>query len=76
MTILFGIILLDLILTYIVSAIGAGMYFDNKFHSTKILYFIVVFTPIWNTYFAIKYITSNYGTLKELFKYHFTWDKE
>lgn len=53
----------------------AGMYFDKEFYRLKIIYLIAVFTPIWNTYFAIKCITSDYGSVKEIIKYHFTWSK-
>lgn len=75
MAILFTLILLDLILTYLVSVIGAGMYFDKECYTFKIIYLIAVFTPFWNTYLAYKYITSDFESLKETIKFHFTWGK-
>ncbi len=73
--VLISIILLFFIILYFSSLIMAGMYFDKECYRLKIIYLIAVFTPIWNTYFAIKCITSDYGSVKELVKYHFTWGK-
>lgn len=61
--------------TYLLSVLGAGIYFDEEHYAFKIIYLIAVFLPVWNTYFAIKYITSDFGSIKEAIKYHFTWDE-
>lgn len=61
---------------YVLSVIGAGMYFDKKCYTFKIIYLIAVIMPFWNTYLAYKYITYDFDSLKETIKYHFTWDEE
>lgn len=72
--VLFSIFLLfSIIALYMLSVVGAGMYFDKECYSFKIIYLIAAVTPIWNTYLAIKYITSDYGSVKEAILYHFTW---
>lgn len=74
--VLFSIFLLFfVIMFYGLSVIGAGMYFDKECYTFKIIYLIAVFTPFWNTYLAYKYITSDFESLKETIKFHFTWGK-
>lgn len=61
--------------TYFWSIILAGFYFERKgyFVDFKIIYLIAAFTPIWNTYLAVKYFASVHGSLIKAIKYHFTW---
>lgn len=66
-------LLFFIVMFYGLSVIGAGMYFDNECYTFKIIYLIAVFMPFWNTYLAVKYIISDYGSVKEAIKYHFTW---
>lgn len=68
-------LLFFIVMFYGLSVIGAGMYFDNECYTFKIIYLIAVFMPFWNTYLAVKYITSDYGSVKEAIQYHFTWGK-
>lgn len=64
-------------LVYSLSIIGSMIYFDEKNYDSKAIYIIAAFTPIWNTYFAIKWIRlRNFKPIIEAIKYHFTWDKE
>lgn len=69
-------LLFFIIMLYVLSCAGAGSYFDKKRYTFKIIYLIAVFTPIWNTYLLIKYISSDFDSIKETIKYHFTWDEE
>lgn len=74
--VLFSIFLLfSIIALYMLSVVGAGMYFDKECYAFKIIYLIAAIMPFWNTYFAIKYIASDYGSVKEAILYHFTWSK-
>lgn len=73
--VLFSIFLLFfIIMFYGLSVIGAGMYFDKECYAFKNIYLIAAFMPFWNTYLAIKYIKSDFDSVKEAIKYHFTWE--
>lgn len=62
---------------YGLSIIGSILYFDEKNYDYKAIYIIASFTPIWNTYFAIKCVCLlNFKSVIETIKYHFTWDEE
>lgn len=65
------------VFVYSMSLIGSLFYLNEKNYNFKLIYLIATFTPLWNTYLAIKWVSlRNFKPIIESIKYHFTWDKE
>lgn len=62
---------------YSLSVVGSLIYFIQGDYNGKAIYLIASFTPLWNTYFAIKLVASfDYRPVFKALKYHFTWDMD
>lgn len=62
---------------YSLSVVGSLIYFIQGDYNGKAIYLIASFTPLWNTYFAIKLVVSfDFRPFLKSLKYHFTRDMD